>query len=50
VLAVLTSGFFMLMLDTSIVNVAVPTMLRDLRTNLNGIGPGSRCPESGCKT
>lgn len=36
-LAVLTSGFFMIMLDTSIVNVAVPTMLRDLRTDLNGI-------------
>jgi EmrB/QacA subfamily drug resistance transporter len=36
-LAVLTTGFFMLMLDASIVNVAVPTMLRDLHTNLNGI-------------
>ncbi len=35
--AVLTTGFFMIMLDTSIVNVAIPTMLRDLHTNLNGI-------------
>lgn len=36
-LAVLTVGFFMIMLDTSIVNVAIPTMLRDLHTTLNGI-------------
>jgi EmrB/QacA subfamily drug resistance transporter len=37
VLIVLCMGFFMIMLDTTIVNVAVPTMLDDLGTSLNSI-------------
>jgi EmrB/QacA subfamily drug resistance transporter len=36
-LAALCIGFFMIMLDTTIVNVAIPTMLRDLHTSLNAV-------------
>lgn len=33
----LSIGFFMIMLDTSIVYVAIPTMLRDVHASLNQI-------------
>ncbi|HEX7658142.1 MAG TPA: DHA2 family efflux MFS transporter permease subunit [Pseudonocardiaceae bacterium] len=36
-LAALCIGFFMIMLDTTIVNVAIPTMLRDLHASLNEV-------------
>ncbi|HWE90559.1 MAG TPA: DHA2 family efflux MFS transporter permease subunit [Pseudonocardiaceae bacterium] len=36
-LSALCIGFFMIMLDTTIVNVAVPTMLRDLHASLNEV-------------
>src|SRR5216110_909284 len=37
VLLVLTSGFFMIMLDTTIVNVAIPAMSTGLNTTLDQI-------------
>src|SRR3981189_3032988 len=37
VLAVLTTGFFMIMLDTTIVNVAIPAMSAGLKTTLDQI-------------
>jgi EmrB/QacA subfamily drug resistance transporter len=37
VLVVLTSGFFMIMLDTTIVNVAIPAMSAGLKTTLDQI-------------
>src|SRR5207247_8949105 len=37
VLMVLTSGFFMIMLDTTIVNVAIPAMSTALNTTLDQI-------------
>src|SRR6476619_841687 len=37
VLLVLTSGFFMIMLDTTIVNVAIPAMSTALNTTLDQI-------------
>jgi len=36
-LAALCIGFFMIMLDTTIVNVAIPTILRGLHTGLNQV-------------
>ena len=37
VLVVLTTGFFMIMLDTTIVNVAIPAMSAGLNTTLDQI-------------
>src|SRR3981189_118150 len=37
VLVVLVSGFFMIMLDTTIVNVAIPAMSAGLKISLDGI-------------
>src|SRR5258708_39958113 len=37
VLVVLTTGFFMIMLDTTIVNVAIPAMSAGLKTTLDQI-------------
>ena len=37
VLVVLSLGFFMILLDTTIVNIAVPSILSDLNTSLDQI-------------
>ncbi|MEU4235129.1 hypothetical protein AB0F17_63595 [Nonomuraea sp. NPDC026600] len=36
-LAALSLGLFMIVVDTSIVSVAVPTMVRSLNTGLNSV-------------
>lgn len=38
VLPALCLGFFMIMLDTTIVNIAVPTLVRELDADLTGVG------------